>query len=65
MKAGETGKATVKVDPRLLAMYDSASKTWKIAPGEYVVTLAESAGAKPAATVKVSLDAQTVDIHGK
>ncbi|KQQ36312.1 beta-glucosidase [Duganella sp. Leaf126] len=65
VKAGETGKATVKVDPRLLAMYDSASKTWKIAPGEYVVTLAESAGAKPAATVKVSLDAQTVDIHGK
>lgn len=65
VKAGATGKATVKVDPRLLAMYDSASKTWKIAPGEYVVTLAESAGAKPAATVKVSLDAQTVDIHGK
>ncbi|MPQ55685.1 glycosyl hydrolase [Duganella sp. FT27W] len=65
VKAGETGKATVKVDPRLLAMYDSASKTWKIAPGEYVVTLADSAGAKPAATVKVSLDAQTVDIHGK
>ncbi|MET0321475.1 MAG: glycoside hydrolase family 3 C-terminal domain-containing protein, partial [Duganella sp.] len=65
VKAGETGKATVKVDPRLLGMYDSASKTWKIAGGEYVITLAESAGAKPAATVKVNLDARTVDLHGK
>ena len=65
VKAGATGKATVKVDPRLLGMYDSASKTWKIAAGEYIVTLAESAGAKPAATVKISLDARSVDIHGK
>jgi beta-glucosidase len=65
VKAGESGQATVKIDPRLLGMYDSASKTWKIAAGEYIVTLAESAGAKPAATVKISLDARSVDIHGK
>jgi beta-glucosidase len=65
VKAGESGKATVQVDPRLLGMYDSASKTWKIAAGDYIVTLAESAGARPAATVKISLDARTVDIHGK
>ena len=65
VKAGASGKATVQVDPRLLGMYDSASKTWKIAAGDYIVTLAESAGAKPAATVKISLDARSVDIHGK
>jgi beta-glucosidase len=46
-------------------VYDSASKTWKIAAGEYLVTLADSAGAKPAASVKVKLDARTVDVNGK
>ena len=65
VKAGASGKAKVKIDPRLLAMYDSASKTWKIAGGEYIVTLAESAGAKPAATVKVKLDARTLNISGR
>jgi beta-glucosidase len=65
LKAGASGKATVKVDPRLLGVYDSASKTWKIAAGEYLVTLADSAGAKPAASVKVKLDARTVDVNGK
>lgn len=65
LKAGASGKATVKVDPRLLGVYDSASKTWKIAAGEYLVTLADSAGAKPAASVKVKLDARTVDVNGR
>lgn len=65
LKAGASGKATVRIDPRLLGVYDSASKTWKIAAGEYLVTLADSAGAKPAASVKVKLDAQTVDVNGR
>jgi len=65
LKAGASGKATVKIDPRLLGVYDSASKTWKIAAGEYLVTLADSAGAKPAASVKVKLDAKTVDVNGR
>jgi beta-glucosidase len=65
VKAGASGKATVKIDPRLLGVYDSASKTWKIAAGEYLVTLADSAGAKPAASVKVKLDAKTVDVNGR
>ncbi|MYM72798.1 glycosyl hydrolase [Duganella sp. FT134W] len=65
LKAGASGKATVKIDPRLLGVYDSASKTWKIAAGEYLVTLAESAGAKPAASVKVKLAAKTVDVNGR
>jgi beta-glucosidase len=33
---------TVQVDPRLLATFDSASKTWRIAPGEYDVSLGAS-----------------------
>ncbi|MYM81154.1 glycosyl hydrolase [Duganella sp. FT50W] len=65
LKAGASGKATVKIDPRLLGVYDSASKTWKIAAGEYLVTLADSAGAQPAASVKVKLDAVTVDVNGR
>ena len=65
LKAGASGQATVKIDPRLLGVYDSASKTWKIAAGEYLVTLADSAGAKPASSVKVKLDARTVDVNGR
>jgi len=65
LKAGASGKATVQIDPRLLGVYDSASKTWKIAAGDYLVTLAESAGAKPAASVKIHLDARTVNVNGR
>jgi beta-glucosidase len=65
LKAGDSGKATLHIDPRLLGMYDSANKTWKIAAGDYVVTLAESAGAAPAASVKVHLDARTVNVNGR
>jgi beta-glucosidase len=65
LKAGASGKSTVRIDPRLLGVYDSASKTWKIAGGDYVVTLAESAGATPAATVKLHLDAKTVNVNGR
>ncbi|SHN12818.1 beta-glucosidase [Duganella sacchari] len=64
LKAGASGDATVQIDPRLLGVYDSASKTWKIAAGEYLVTLADSAGAAPAASVKVKLEARTVDVNG-
>jgi beta-glucosidase len=65
LKAGASGKSTLRIDPRLLGVYDSASKTWKIAGGDYVVTLAESAGATPAATVKLHLDAKTVNVRGQ
>lgn len=65
LKAGASGNATVRIDPRLLGVYDSASKTWKIAAGEYLVTLADSAGAAPAASVKVKLEARTVDVNGR
>jgi beta-glucosidase len=65
LKAGASGKSTLRIDPRLLGVYDSASKTWKIAGGDYVITLAESAGATPAASVKLRLDAKTVNVKGQ
>ncbi|MGA9659350.1 MAG: glycoside hydrolase family 3 C-terminal domain-containing protein, partial [Asticcacaulis sp.] len=43
LNAGETKSVTVDVDPRLLASYNSADKTWVIAPGDYKVMLAKSA----------------------
>ena len=64
VKAGASGKAKVKIDPRLLAMYDSASKTWKIAAGEYTVILAEAADA-PVTTVKVRLPAREFAAGGR
>lgn len=71
VKPGAAVKATVTVDPRLLADYDSASKTWKVAKGDYKVILAadaaqaaEAAGSKAASTV-VHLEAASYDVNGK
>ena len=52
------------VDPRLLGVYDAASKTWKIASGEYTVSVGDSSGSL-VQTVKVHLSAQTVGVDGK
>ena len=64
LKPGESRAATVAVDPRLLAVYDSPSKTWKIAAGDYKVMLANSA-TDIVETGTVHLDAQTLDVNGK
>ncbi|MFT4091057.1 MAG: glycoside hydrolase family 3 C-terminal domain-containing protein [Asticcacaulis sp.] len=64
LKAGESQTVSVTVDPRLLANYDSASKTWNIAAGEYEVKLNRSATDQVAA-VRVILPAQKYDVNGK
>ena len=64
LKAGESHSATVTIDPRLLAVYDSPSKTWRIKAGDYKVMLAGSA-ADIVETKTVHLDAQTLDVNGK
>ncbi|ESQ80212.1 glycoside hydrolase family 3 C-terminal domain-containing protein [Asticcacaulis sp. YBE204] len=61
---GESKTVTVSVDPRLLAIFDSASKTWSIAAGEYQVILAKSA-TDPVSMVKVTLAGQKYDVRGK
>ena len=61
---GQSQSVSVTVDPRLLATYDSASKTWTVAAGDYTVMLATSA-ADIVQTVTVHLDAQTLDVKGK
>ena len=64
LKPGESTSVTVNVDPRLLAMYQSKDKTWKIAKGEYEVILAKST-AEPQSSVKVKLPARSLDVRGK
>jgi beta-glucosidase len=65
VKPGETRDGNVRIDPRLLGVYDSASKSWKVAAGDYLLTLAESAGAKPVASVKIHLDARSYNVKGR
>jgi beta-glucosidase len=64
LKAGESRAGTVQVDPRTLAVFDSRTGKWKIAAGDYVVTLAEAADA-PVATVKVRLPAREFAAGGR
>ncbi len=64
LKPGESTQVSVVVDPRLLAMYQSESKTWKIAKGQYEIILSRSA-TEPQATVKVGIPAQILDVQGR
>ena len=65
---GAAAQASITVDPRLLAMYDSASKTWKVAKGDYKVILAADAAAaadRQAISKVVRLEAAVYDVNGK
>jgi beta-glucosidase len=53
---GQSKSATVTIDPRLLAMWDSVHPGWKIKAGKYRVTLATSATDK-GSNVEVTLPA--------
>ncbi|MQA18491.1 glycoside hydrolase family 3 C-terminal domain-containing protein [Rugamonas rivuli] len=65
LKPGASTKTTISVDPRLLAVFDSASKTWKVAAGDYRLMLAASAMDPQASSVVVHLDAAVYDVNGK
>jgi beta-glucosidase len=54
LKPGERRSSRVSIDPRVLAVFDGKTGKWRIAAGEYLVTLAEASD-KPASTVKVTL----------
>lgn len=59
--AGASTTVTLSVDPRLLATFDKASNSWKIAPGTYKVMLGHSAR-DIASTVSVKLAARTLPV---
>ncbi|RZM35237.1 MAG: glycosyl hydrolase, partial [Sphingomonas sp.] len=64
LSPGASQSVATMIDPRLLATFDTATATWKIAEGDYQVMLADSA-ASIAQTVTVHLPAQTLDSRGK
>jgi beta-glucosidase len=61
---GVSADAAVAIDPRLLAVYDSTTKTWRIAEGDYKLSLAQSAEA-PVMSVTLHLPARTLDVQGR
>jgi beta-glucosidase len=50
LQPGEITHVNVNVDPRLLAVFDSARKSWVIAEGDYNVTLSKDARTTVAST---------------
>jgi beta-glucosidase len=62
---GESKEVSVTVDPRLLGVFDSKSKTWRIAKGGYKVLLAHDAADAKAASITVQLPQRTLNVAGK
>jgi beta-glucosidase len=62
---GESKEVSVTVDARLLGMYDSRSKTWRIAKGGYKILLAQDAADTKAASTTVQLQQRTLNVTGK
>jgi len=58
---GEAKTVTLKVDPRLLATFDGASNSWKVAGGTVQVLLGTSA-TDIVATVPVAVQARTIAV---
>jgi beta-glucosidase len=64
LQPGESKEVDVTVEPRVLGMFDEASKTWTIAKGKYKVILARDAAVVDATSVTVDLPAQVLDVRG-
>jgi beta-glucosidase len=58
LKPGETRRVTLTADPRLLASFDSDAHLWRVAAGDYAVTLGESS-ADVSASATVHIEAST------
>ena len=65
LQAGESRSVSLQVDPRLLAMFDGKSKTWRIAGGKVKFSLAQHAGDASAASVIVQLKAASLNLAGE
>ncbi len=60
LKPGESRQVTFKSDARLLATFDADAHVWKVAEGDYRVTLGNSATDVSASAV-VHLEARTIN----
>lgn len=64
IQAGAAQPSKVTIDPRVLAVFDRTSQKWKIAAGDYTVTLAENADA-PIKSVTVRLPGREFAAGGR
>ncbi|WP_229483354.1 fibronectin type III-like domain-contianing protein [Massilia horti] len=64
LQAGESRDTSVTIDPRTLAVFDAKTNKWKIAAGDYTITLAEAADS-PVTSVKVRLPAREFATGGR
>lgn len=65
LQPGETKEVTVTVEPRVLAMFDEKSRTWRRPKGKLKLILAEDAAAANASSVTVDLPAAVLDARGR
>lgn len=65
LQPGETREVEVAVEPRVLAMFDEKSRTWRRPQGKVRLTLAEDAAGTGATSVTVDLPASTLDVRGR
>lgn len=65
LQPGETKEVEVAVEPRVLAMFDEKSRTWRRPKGKIKLILAEDASAANATSVNVDLPASTLDARGR
>ena len=59
LKPGEARTVTIRLEPRVLANFDTAAQAWNIAEGTYKVAIARSA-TDPVVDVKLKLKSQTL-----
>jgi len=59
LKPGETRRVTLAADPRLLATFDTGDDLWRVADGNYTVSLGSSS-ADISASATVHLEASTI-----
>ncbi len=65
LQPGESKDVEVTVEPRVLGMFDEASRTWRIAKGKYKLVLAQDAAGTGASSVTVDLPGSVLDVRGK
>ena len=65
LQPGESKEVEVAVAPRTLAMFDEASRSWRIAKGKVKVVLAQDAAGTGASSVTVDVPAALLDVRGR
>jgi beta-glucosidase len=64
LNPGESKLVDVVIDSRLLGMFDSATKTWRITEGDYEVVVAQDAGDLKGVSSVVNLKTSVLNVRG-